>query len=290
MTYNPNIPQPPDLPSDNQPDINSNFLVLNQVFGEDHIPFGNLIEEATLATPSVLTSTNHRLTTGDTVTVFNMEGITDGGVRTNWSINSMLFTVTVIDENIFSLDGSNTTAEPTYIANSGDFSSLALPYGQHTKNFFPSTLENPPNRNNPKSAYFTQNINNLAELFFQNNGTADDVFQLTNIPVAGREIFRALDNKQLGKGVGFRTPWNIIVNFGQVQTVKGLPFTLNYPVPYLSQVFSFNITTGPAPNFNKNDIENAIGESISNTQFKIDYASDNVITVVANVNFIAIGI
>lgn len=290
MTYNPNIPQGPDLPSDSQPDINSNFLSLNQVFGEDHIPFGNLIEEATLATPCVLTSTNHRLTTADTVTVFNMEGITTGGVRQDWSINSTLFVVTVIDEDTFSLDGSNTTDEPPYIANSGDFTSAELPYGEHTKNFFPSPLLNPPNRNNPKSAYFTQNIDNLAQLFFQNDGTEDDVVQLSNLPISGRVIWRALDNSLLGKGFGFTTPWNIIVNFGQVFTLRGLAFTLNYAVPYTSQVFSFNISNGPNGSLNLERMENPIGESLNNTQFKIDYASDSLISVRSNVNFIAIGV
>lgn len=290
MTYNPNIPQSPDLPSDSQPDIESNFLSLNQVFGEDHIPFGNLIEDATLATPCVVTSTNHRLTTADTVTVFNMEGITTAGVRQDWSINSTLFVVTVIDVDNFSLDGSNTTAEPAYIANSGDFTSAALPYGEHTKNFFPSPILNPPNRNNPKTAYFSQNIDNLAELFFQNDITADDVFRLTNIPITAKQIFTALDGTQLGKGVGFVTPWNIIINFGQVQAIRALPFTHEYPVPYTSQVFSFTLTLGPAPFFDNQNQQNPIGRSLNNTQFVIDYASAAIGTVIANVNFIAIGI
>ncbi len=290
MTYNPNIPQAPDLPSDSQPDIDSNFISLNQVFGEDHIPFGNLIEEATLAAPCVITSVNHRLTTADTVTVFNMEGITTGGAREDWSINGTLFVVTVVDDDTFSLDGSNTATEPTYLTNSGDFTSAALPYGEHTKNFFPSPILNPPNRANPKTAYFTQNIQNLAELFFQNDETDADIFQLTNIPLGATTLYRALDNSQIGKGIGFTTPWGMIINFGQVLTLAGLPFTLNYAVPYTSQVFSFTITTGPAGAFNSNNVENPIGNSISLTQFIIDYVSDSLLSVRANVNFIAIGI
>ena len=289
MTYNPNIPQGPDLPSESQIDINSNFLSLNQVFGEDHIPFGNLIEEATLATPCVLTSTNHRLTTADTVTVFNMEGITTGGVRQDWSINSTLFVVTVIDADTFSLDGSNTTAEPPYIADSGDFTSAALPYGEHTKNFFPSTILNPPNRANPKSAYFTQNIENLAQLFFQNDDTVEDAFPLTNIPIKATSLL--IDGTvNRGKAIGFDTPWKIIVNFGQVRVERQSPTTYNYPVPYKSQVFSFTATFGPAPFFFVINPQNPVGRSISLTQFIIDYEIDGVDSFLGPVNFIAIGI
>ncbi len=289
MTYNPNIPQAPDLPSDSQPDIDSNFISLNQVFGVDHIPFGNLIEAATLAAPCVITSTNHRLTTADTVTVFNMEGITTAGVREDWSINGTLFIVTVVDDDTFSLDGSNTATEPVYLANSGDFTSAALPYGNHTKNFFPSPVFNPPNRANPKSAYFSQNIMNIAELFFQNDQTVNDIFPLTNIPISATTLYN-IAGTALGKGLGFTTPWGITLNFGQLFALKSLTLTHNYAVAYTSQVFSFTMTLGPASFFSTTPQQNPFGRSVSNTQFQIGYATGSAQDANAIINFIAIGI
>jgi hypothetical protein len=39
MSYNPNIPQPPDIISVSQGQILQNFISLNDVFAEDHVPF-----------------------------------------------------------------------------------------------------------------------------------------------------------------------------------------------------------------------------------------------------------
>ena len=39
MTYNPNIPQPTDRPSNSQADILTNFQTLNSIFGNNHVPF-----------------------------------------------------------------------------------------------------------------------------------------------------------------------------------------------------------------------------------------------------------
>lgn len=268
--YNPRIPQAPDLPSDSQPDIDSNFLSLNEVYGEDHIPFGNLIEEATLAAPIFITSTNHRLTTGNTVTMFNMEGITDNNVREDWTINGSAFVVTVIDDDTFSLDGSDSTTFPTYISNSGDFSSVSLPYGSHTKNFFPTPQLNPPNRVAPKSAYFTQNIENLAELFFQNGNTLADVFQITNLPISATTT----------EGFGFVTPWGWIVNMGEI-TIDNLGFTtFDYPLAFTSEVFSLTLTRGVIRiNPGGSSTKSVVGSSLSTTQFQAQYT-----TVITNRN------
>ncbi len=278
-TYNPRIPQATDLPSDSQLDIESNFLNLNEVYGEDHVPFGNLIEEATLAAPIVITSTNHRLTTGNTVTVFNMEGLNDKNVPEDWTINGSAFVVTVIDDDTFSLDGSDSTTFPTYIANSGDFSSVSLPYGSHTKNFFPTIQQNPPNRNTPKSAYFTQNIDNLAELFFQNGSTLADSLQMTNLAVA--------ITTNVGKG--FVTPWGWIVNMGEVIAVANTFTTFNYPLAFTNRVYSFTITRGRIRASSAAGTRNPVGSSLSNTQFQVRYANDVSNNFVTRIKFIAIG-
>ncbi len=293
--YNPNIPQPRDLPSDSQSDFDTNFLSLNEVFGEDHVPFGNIIEAATIAAPIVITSTTHRLTTGNSVTVFNMEGTNDVGVREDWPINGTTFTVTVIDDNTFSLDGSDSTTFPTYLANSGDFSSISIPYGNHTKNFFPSPQLNPPNRASPKSAYFSQevvneNSLNQTELFFQNGETLADIVQLTNIPSSPIVQYRNLAGVSIGNGRGFITPWGTIVNFGNAQVLRGLFTTLNYAIPYTSQVFSFTMTRGPVRATNTFQ-ENPIGQSLSNTQFRMSISStSNLSSVIARVSFISLGV
>lgn len=281
MTYNPNIPQPPDLPSDSQPDILTDFLSLNEVFGVDHIPFGNSIEEATLANPCVCTSTNHRLTTGDTVTVYNMEGIDLISVREDWVINNTSFTVTVIDEDTFSLDGSDSTTYPVYIPNSGDFSSTDLPYGYHTKNFFPTTRLDAPNLTSPKSSYFPQNVENLAQLFFQNGATAADKVPLTQVNTTTQTI----------DGRGFITPWGLIINMGTVVARSSGFSTFNYPVPYTSTVFGLILTRGRPLTIDTNDTstKTVVGQSINLNQFQASYAASGS-TVGAHIKFLAVGI
>lgn len=278
-SYNPRIPQQFDLPSDSQPDIETNFLSLNEVYGEDHIPFGNLIEEATLAAPIVCTSTNHRLTTGDVITVFNMEGTTDAGVRKDWDINGSAFTVTVIDDDTFSLDGSDSTTFPTYLSNSGDFSSAALPYGEHTKNLFPIPSLQPPNRNTPKSAYFTRAVEDGSQLFFQNGPTATDSLQMTDLPIEATTT----------TGKGFITPWGLIINMGQVIGVAQEFTTFDYPLAFTSTVFSFNITRGPVRFGRAGGSRNPVGSSLSNTQFEVRYANDGTEEFETYIKYIAIG-
>ncbi len=260
-TYNPRIPQATDIPSDSQEVIESNFLSLNEVYGEDHVPFGNLIEEATLAAPIVITSTNHRLTTGNTVTVFNMEGLNDKNVPEDWTINGSASVVTVIDDDTFSLDGSDSTTFPTYISNSGDFSSVSLPYGSHTKNFFPVTQQNSPNLAAPRSSYFTQTVENLGELFFQNGNTLAALLQMTNLPIS----------ENTTEGFGFVTPWGVIINIGQITADNSQFRTFNYPLAFTNRVFSLTLTRGIFRINPGNSTKSIVGSSLSNTQFRVRY-------------------
>src|SRR5208337_4696378 len=114
MTYNPFIPAPIDLPSDSQGDILSNFNLINQFFGVDHVAFGSSIKTATNASPCKITSPNHTLSTGATVTISSMTGTTKQGVITPWPLNGNTFTITVSDANHFTLNGTNTTNLATY--------------------------------------------------------------------------------------------------------------------------------------------------------------------------------
>ena len=45
MTYNPNIPQSTDRPSDSQSQILANFTALNTIFGKDHVEFNASTDE-----------------------------------------------------------------------------------------------------------------------------------------------------------------------------------------------------------------------------------------------------
>lgn len=241
MDYNPVIPQPPDIPSDSQSGLDSNFIQLNDIYGQDHIPFGNLIEEATSTAPIVITSPTHRLSTGNQVTVFNMEGMLPTGAFLEWPINEQTFTVTVTDENTFSLDGTDGTDEelfPPYLARSGDFSSIDLPYGKHLKNFFQFPLEAPPNRASPKTAYFTQevekaneNVENLSQLFFQNDDMEEDITQLTDLVQVGMQ----------GRSRGWRTPWGLIINTG-FPRLTGKFTTHNFVVPFTNLGIAMMLT------------------------------------------------
>lgn len=280
QAYNPFIPQPPDLPSDNQPDIETNFLELNETYGVDHIPFGNIIEFATLAAPCVCTSTNHRLATGNTVIVFNMEGTNELGVREDWPINGMAFVVTVIDDNTFSLNGTDSTLYPTYLPNSGDFSSVDLPYGFHTKTLLNTPIIRTPNRAPPKSAYFSQLVENLPQLFFQNGATADDIVQLTKLPVAA----------QTGNGRGFRTPWGYIINVGEVAAQANTFTIYDFPLPFTSLPFSLTLSRGRIIIQSGTQGTNPVGSALTNTQFQVQYQRSGTGNFRAYIEYLAIGI
>lgn len=64
------------------------------------------ISNITQANPAVVTSPSHGLVTGDTIYMYLVEGMTE--------INNTAYTVTVIDENNFSLDGVDSTAFNAY--------------------------------------------------------------------------------------------------------------------------------------------------------------------------------
>lgn len=282
MTYNPFIPQPPDLPSDSQGDFLSNFGLINNFFGNDHVPFGNSIEDATLSNPIVITSTTHRLTTGNTVTVTSMRGRTPENVIEDWPINGSTFTVTVIDENTFSLNASDSTAYPPYIVNTGDFVSPDIDYGFHLKNFFPEAFNRDPNRNNPISSYYTKlDTTNVPNLFFQNGINSNFVKQLTELEVTN----------QTGAGRGFKTPWGLIINMGSVFSTSQNFTTYSFPVPFttkgLTIIFTISRPKGPV---NTSPIIVPVGAIINNTQFRVQTQRSGSSVVTGNIFYIAIGI
>lgn len=64
------------------------------------------IVNVTQADPAVVTSFGHGLETGDRVTIYNVNGMTD--------LNTNSYSITVVDENSFSLDGVDSTGFGSY--------------------------------------------------------------------------------------------------------------------------------------------------------------------------------
>lgn len=87
--------------------------------------------------------------------------------------------------------------------------------GFHTQIQFPTGLGADPNLADPFSSLYPKLVTGIAELFFQNDSTAADVFQLTNLPVT-----------TVGTNYSIMTPWNIQINFGE-----GTGGTIIYSVP-----------------------------------------------------------
>lgn len=229
-SFNPGTPQAGDLPSDSQDEFLTNFEQLNQYFGVDHIPFGNTVQNATVANPCVCTSTNHGLSNGNSINIVHFGGLV-GDIIQPWSINGGPYTVTVINANTFSINVSS-IGNPPYLANTGAFSCTTFPYGFHKKISFSTVLSQGPNNSpplgNPYSALYPKEQSNLAQLFFQDNVGASFEEQLTQLN------FVEPDN---ANGRGVVTPWGVIINFGEIN-FKSSSQTYTFPIPYTSTVWA----------------------------------------------------
>lgn len=76
--------------------------------------------------------------------------------------------------------------------------------GQHRKVTFQNVLGSDPDKSANIASLYTKTFAAAPELFFQNNNTANDVFQLTNIAVPNT-----------GTNWTFVTPWGLQVMIGQ---------------------------------------------------------------------------
>ena len=99
-------------------DVNGNAWTIN--LGLTCIATSKAISAATQANPVALTVAGHDRTTGDTIMVTGVAGMTQ--------INDRMFTVTVVDANTITLDGTNGTGFNAYTSggtvSKGDFYSL----------------------------------------------------------------------------------------------------------------------------------------------------------------------
>lgn len=89
------------------------FLVLDDTSGEGRlapIPVGTEVPITliTQSNPAIVSSTGHGLATGDTVIIRDVVGMTE--------VNDLEFTVTVSSENLFTLDGINSSAYTAYVS------------------------------------------------------------------------------------------------------------------------------------------------------------------------------
>lgn len=273
-SYDPGTPLPFDIPSESQDEFLMNFEELNNQFGVDHIPFGNTITLITNTNPSVITSTDHLLVTGNTIKPSHIAGLSELNVVTPWSINGTNYAVTVIDANTFSIpvDTTNLTDFPPYIADSGDYlvTTAGFPYGFHKKNTFATTLQSPPNLLSPKSSLFTQSLTNgvtediITQLMFQDGVGNSFIDQLTNSTIIEGDA-----------GVGFKTPWGIIINFGMA-TFNVNTASQDFEFPFISSNPPLYLQVTPTQFFT--------GSNAPKGRMTGQIVSGTVFTVFANVN------
>jgi len=235
MTYNPNTPQPTEIPSQSQSRFLTNFTLLNQYFGQDHTPPGNVITLATNAAPIVITSAGHGLVTGNMVTVYDLTGI-DGNTPVAWPINGNTFTITRISSSRFSLQGSNGTSYPTYLAGTGNFSSPSYLYGYHKQLSAPGPLPS-----DPTAIVAGGDI--YSKIFLQPNGNPrfsnpDFFFQnLSKVVQLTRLFNNAKASSTGGTKWSFVTPWGLIFSTGLINSGPTGATSTNFAIPYTTVNF-----------------------------------------------------
>lgn len=239
MPYDINTPRPSDLPSDSQEELLENFHVLPQIYGKDHIPFGDSISAATSANPCVVTVPNHNFVNGDILTINNLKGTNLENQIESWSVNGQSSAITVSGDDITlsTIDSSN---EPPYIENTGDVYAAAKTnfYGTHKKLTFFDAFPFP-NLGNPYLSIALQqaeryvytgeppvptqpSLIDVLDLFFQNTATSTQ--RLTG---SALKPFYIPNKTFIQRGIV--TPWNVIINFGTNINITTSPETIEFP-------------------------------------------------------------
>lgn len=241
--YNPNIPQPFDIPAQtSQPGFLTDFGTLNEYYGVDHVPFGNTIT-LVASTPGVTTFTSpaHGLVGGETVQFSHLATITPPPVVVvlPWTLNGTSAVITYIDPNTFSI-AVDTTAEQPYEPNSGDFTvtSGGFPYGYHKQLSFNAPIGTP-NIPPTSEAIYTKLFRQVPTNLF--TPELDFLNILGEVILTDAFIFQKTPN-----GQGFVTPWNMIINMGDVVVPNPGPLTVTFPIPFKSVVYTV-IAQGNGP-------------------------------------------
>lgn len=293
---NPLVPQPADLPKDNQPDFVANFTLINQFWSQDHVYMSGIITGATNTSPCVITSPLHHLNTGAVITILSVNvpnGNLQGSIVGMNQLNGNQYTVTVIDANRFSLNGVDATNFGLY--QSGGFytiNSLAggalYPYGLHNKLTFPNYAFTETSA--PASPKQLRSVLSLYPKLFKDEWIEEaekeenlinpntQLFVETQI---NQQFFNALltstEITTTDNGTGIVTAEGIIINFGQLLfPANGINYTL--PIPF-STTASAPLVGGAmtliVTPVNSSTTKNYGAVFIDNTQFQCS-SNDNL--------------
>lgn len=285
MQYDAAVPQPPDIPAtDSQDQFLTNFGYLSTFWGINHVAFGNVIvnaaPNATTPTITTITSPNHGLPVGASITPSHMNGRVNGEII-SWTSNGNTYAITIIDANSFTIP-FDSRLQPEYIANSGDFSSAQLKYGYHTQTNYSSGRPTP-NLVPPAAALFPQLFSDILQMVWQNDNLA-----LNNPQLTGSTIEQSTDPNNMTPRFGMRTPWGLIINWG-LPTLKIGPVTnklLTYQIPFVNPPYTIIMTPDSSNTANAMFISTIPGP-VTNTQF---YAGFNLVAGSSlSGNYIAIG-
>ena len=258
MTYNPGIPQPRDIPSASQAPILSDFKLLNDYFNVNHVPFAGIIAVISRSNPCRVGSFKHTLITGDQVTFYNLDETT--GMQ---NLNGNTYTITVINESSFSLDGVDSTNFPVY-QSGGNYSSAQLKYGFHKYVNFASAFDTDPN-SVVGSTLYPKKTDNVANLYYQNGATSAFVKPLTNLTRVQTSENLGPEGADNGFHNGFKTPWGLIVNMGTIRSTTVPMVNYTFAIPFTTQVYTL-IGTAQLLAFFKE--YKTVMNVVSNTQFQ----------------------
>ena len=258
--YNPAQPIASDVPRDNQGEFRNNFWMLNYCFNTDHVPLSGLFTAISNSNPTLVTSPLHTLATGNQV---SFQGLNDDptlGIVTGMGglMAGNPFTITVVDANNFTLNGSDSTAFVPYDVTSyqGSYSSASLLSGQHKKISYDGPTPNP-NLSADRSSLYSKTYSEITQLAFQNDKPASSIAQLTGVEIVTTQA-----------GHGFISPWGLIFNMGEIQFPGASPATYNFPIPYtgLGNIFCIEATAF-IQTVSKNVQVHLAADAISQTQF-----------------------
>ena len=138
MTYNPNIPQPTDIPSQSQAQILDNFNLANTYFGINHVPFDATLNNGKHNFASLLNQAADPATAAGELAIYAKSF---GGVSTYYmrkESNGTVIQLSNVDPILF--NPASTFLPGGYIMQFGNLNVLA---GSNTVNF-PIAFNSPP--------------------------------------------------------------------------------------------------------------------------------------------------
>lgn len=276
VSYNTGIPQPRDIPRASQTPIFFNFKLLNDYFNVDHVPFAGIITNIEQTNPCRVISPNHTLITGNQVTFYNLSVATG-----MWQLNLNTYTITVVDQNRFTLNGVDATAFTSYVSG-GNYSSAQLLYGYHKKISLLKPFKDNLNEAGRINIY-PKKIVDGTRLFFQSQTGDANAKELTGYTLVTKEEKVGDFDTALHKGI--KTPQGIIINFGWTYPKTFPLVNFTFAIPFTTKVYTIIATqvTGVAGT-------NVAAEITSLTQFKAgSFFSTNEINENSSVYYMAIG-